>query len=258
MTMLLVSLGVLSAALVSACGDTPADPDIAAPAPVVAPTVHATYPHDSTAFTQGLVWDAGVLLEGTGIVGRSELRESNLASGEVARRTPLPPPHFGEGIAVQGGLVYQLTWRTGQVFVYDRATLALRDSLPLDREGWGITSDGTALWTSDGSDVLRIRDPATFAVRRTLTVVDGGRRITGLNELEWVRGELWANVYPSERIARIDPASGLVIAWIDIGPLYPRARRSDGEAVPNGIAWDRVGDRVFVTGKLWPVLFEIR
>ncbi len=259
MTLLATSFLVASATLIAACGDS--DGPVPVPpmsAPILAATVRASYPHDSTAFTQGLVWDSGVLLEGTGLVGRSEVRETALLTGAVGRRTPLPPPHFGEGIAVHGDLVYQLTWRTGRVFRYDRETLALRDSLVLEREGWGITSDGTQLWTSDGGSVLRVRDPNSFAVQRTLAVVDGARPVSGLNELEWVRGEIWANVYPTERLARIDPASGLVIAWIEVGALYPRSQRTDAEAIPNGIAWDRAGDRVFVTGKLWPVLFELQ
>jgi len=231
----------------------------AAPAaPVAGYRVVAAYPHDRRAFTQGLAWADGALYEGTGLKGRSELREVGLAAGRVRRRVALAPEHFGEGIAVLGDRVYQLTWRSGAAFVYDRATFALLETHAYRGEGWGLATDGARLVMSDGTDRLAFRDPATFAEVGAVGVRDGGEPVPYLNELEWVGGEVWANVWPTDRIARIDPATGRVVGWVDLAGLLPpeeRQRRRVG--VLNGIAHDPATGRLFVTGKRWPALFEV-
>ena len=234
-----------------------------APEPVVegAPAEPArvlrTFPHDPQAFTQGLVLYGDTLIESTGGRGLSTLRKVLLQSGEVVQRVPLDDRFFGEGAAVLGGTVYQLTWQENTGLVYDLATLRLTGTFRYEGEGWGLTSDGRSLVMSDGTDVLRYLDPASYAVTRTLSVTDAGQPVHFLNELEWVRGEIWANVWHQDRIARIDPGSGAVIGWIDLADLGPPVRDQNPEAVPNGIAYDEESGRLVVTGKLWPTLYEI-
>lgn len=242
-------------ALLPACG---ADGTQATNASAVGVEVVAQFPHDRSAYTQGLLWHDGALYEGTGLVGESSLRRVDLETGEVQKRVDLAGERFGEGIAVVGDRIYQLTWRDGIAFVYDLETFALLDSLGYEGEGWGLTYDGTHLIMSDGSDRLRFLDPATFEQIRSVRVTDDGAPLTSLNELEYIGGEVWANVYQSDYIVRIDPASGAVTGWLDLGGLLPRAERTGGVDVLNGIAWDPDSRRLFVTGKRWPYVFEVR
>jgi glutaminyl-peptide cyclotransferase len=240
-------------------GGCPGDDADGAPtgAPMSMPSVVRSYPHDPTAFTQGLVWHNGELLESTGRQGESSLRRVRLETGEVLQKIDLDRRYFAEGLAVLDGRAYQLTWQHGLAFVYDLAQFARVDSFTYTGEGWGLATDGSALILSDGSNVLRFIDPNGFVVSRSLEVTDGGQPVHQLNELEWVRGEIWANVWHDRRIARIDPQTGRVREWLDLSQVYPEAEAVDQEAVPNGIAWDDAGGRLFITGKLWPRLYEI-
>lgn len=215
-----------------------------------------SYPHDPLAYTQGLAFDHGVLFEGTGKYRESTLRRVELATGRVLQSVRLSNDAFGEGVAVWGGEVLQLTWRNQYGIVYDKSTLGERRRFRYNGEGWGLTHDGTHLIMSDGSSTLRFLDPKTFRVVRQLLVRSGGRRVASLNELEYVRGEILANIWYKDYIARISPASGEVLGWIDLDTLVPTGL--DREAVANGIAYDAENDRMFVTGKNWPQLFEIR
>jgi glutaminyl-peptide cyclotransferase len=220
--------------------------------------VVAEYPHDPQAFTQGLQWHEDRFFESTGQVGNSGIREVELATGRVIRKQPLEAPHFGEGMVILGNTLYQVTWTSGKAFTYDWRTFSRAAEFRYDGEGWGLTTDGTAVIMSNGSSTLVWRDPVTFEAQRALTVTDNGVPVQQLNELEWVKGEIWANVWMSDRIARIDPATGKVLGWIDLTGLLSNLDRTGKEDVLNGIAYDATRDRVFVTGKLWPKLFEIR
>ena len=218
------------------------------------------WPHDSLAYTQGLVVRDGVLLESTGLEGHSDLRSVDRTTGRMLQRALLPDSEFGEGIAAIGDRVYQLTWQSGRGRVYDARTLAVVDSFTYDGEGWGLASDDTLLYLSDGTSGVRVIDPNGFRVVRRIRVTEAGHGVHMLNELEWVRGELWANVYETTLVARIDPATGRVVGWIDLGRLLPEAQRDrlkDRGGVANGIAYDRATDRVLVTGKYWPYLFQL-
>ena len=218
--------------------------------------VTARFPHDPTAYTQGLLWADGVLFESTGRYGHSELRRVDLRSGRVLASRRLPDNRFGEGLALLNGRLYQLTWQSGVGYTYDAATLAPRDSFLYAGEGWGLTTDGTSLIMSDGSDSLRILSPTTFRVERILHVRYNGAPLYQLNELEFVHGELLANVYQSNWILRIDPATGLVRQSINFADLYTD-RPADAE-VMNGIAVAPDSGQLLLTGKLWPVMFEVR
>jgi glutaminyl-peptide cyclotransferase len=243
----------------TACpGDKPANGKEPEPtAGMSLPSVVKSYPHDPKAFTQGLVWHQGNLLESTGRNGESTLRRVRLETGEVLQRVDVPEQYFAEGLAVLGGSVYQLTWRDGQAFIYDTASFRQTGTFSYQGEGWGLATDGRSLILSDGSNQLRFISPADYTVQRVLAVTDGGQPVHQLNELEWVRGEIWANVWHDRRIARIDPQTGRVRQWVDLSQIYPEAESVDQEAVPNGIAWDEAGGRLFVTGKLWPRLYEV-
>lgn len=221
------------------------------------PSVAKTFPHDTKAFTQGLLFADGILFESTGLYGESTLRRVELATGKVLTKIDLAPEMFGEGLALLRGELFQLTWREGRCFVYDAATLAKKRELTYDTEGWGMTTDGEALIISDGTALLRFVDPRTFKTTRTLTVVDGHRALDHLNELEWVRGEIFANVWGVNAIARIDPRTGSVVGWIDLSNLPEPRREVAPDDVLNGIAYDRAGDRLFVTGKRWSQVFQI-
>ncbi len=215
------------------------------------------YPHDRAAFTQGLEYHDGDLYEGTGLNGKSSIRKVKLDTGEVVQRHPVPAEYFGEGITIWKDELIELTWRAGVAFVYDRATFERKRTLTYAGEGWGLTHDDRSLIMSDGTSALRFLDPATFAERRRITVADGGVPIPSLNELEYVKGEIYANVWQTDLIARIDPGSGRVLGWIDLKGILSPADAM-GADVMNGIAYDEAHDRLFVTGKLWPKLFEIR
>lgn len=226
-------------------------------APIVSAQAVNSYAHDPGAFTQGLVFHGGSLYESTGGHGTSSLRKVDLASGNVLQRVAVPEAYFAEGIALLGERLYQLTWQQGTAFVYDPATLKPMQSFSYRGEGWGLTTDGQSLILSDGTSVLQFLDPTTFQVTRRFTVMDGSNPVHLLNELEWVRGEIWANVWHRDQIARIHPETGRVVGWIDLAHLAPAIRAQNPEAVLNGIAFDEQTGRVFVTGKLWPVLYEI-
>lgn len=225
------------------------------PTPVYSYEVVNTYPHDRRAFTQGLVYRDGFLYESTGLRGRSSLRRVELESGRVLERRTLLPPYFAEGIAVLDERIYQLTWTSGVGFVYERESMKLVREFRHGIEGWGMTEDGVSLIVSDGSATLYFWDPDTLLETRRLTVRDRGVRVENLNELEYIDGEIYANIWMQERIARISPETGNVLSWIDLTGILEN--RSGQEDVLNGIAWDATGKRLFVTGKLWPKLFEI-
>lgn len=227
-------------------------------APVQGFRVVATYPHDITAFTQGLVYADGELFESTGLQGESTLRRVEIATGRVLQQLKVPEPYFAEGLALVGDALVQLTWQHRLGFVYDRKTFAKRRTFPYHTEGWGLAHDGAArLVMSDGSDTLTFLDPKTLAPGRTLKVTSGGAPVSQLNELEWVEGEIWANVWTTDRIVRIQPATGVVTGWINLDTLWPRSQRMPPADVMNGIAYDTAGKRIFVTGKKWPRLYQI-
>lgn len=248
-------LGVLMAAL--AC--VPANVAQRRPAPVHGYQIVATFPHDTTSFTQGLVFADGGLYESTGLQGESTLRRVDLTTGRTLQRLDVPAEYFAEGLALVGDELLQLTWQHRLGFVYDRKTFKQKRTFRYKTEGWGIAYDGTSrLVMSDGSDTLFFLDPRTLAVAKTLRVQDAGRPIGNLNELEWIEGEIWANVWMTDRIARISPNTGEVNAWIDLASLWPVPQRpSPSEQVLNGIAYDKATRRIFITGKKWPRLYQI-
>jgi glutamine cyclotransferase len=216
-----------------------------------------TYPHDRNAYTQGLLYLDGHLYESTGLRGRSSLRMVDLQTGHVLQNAPLPAEYFGEGLAAWGSTLVQLTWQSHTAFVYDRFSFNLLHTFNYKGEGWGLTQDGKDFILSDGSANLRFLNPTTFREVRHIVVKDQGQPVIQLNELEYVRGQIYANVWHTDRIARISPSTGKVLGWIDLSGLLPAGHASDPEAVLNGIAYDAAHDRLFVTGKLWPSLFEI-
>ena len=224
--------------------------------PMYGYTVVKAYPHDRDAFTQGLQYVDGVLYEGTGLNGRSSIRKVRLETGEVLQRRDVPEQYFGEGITIWKDDLYQLTWQSGVAFTYDRNTFAPKRTFKYSGEGWGLTHDGQSLIMSDGTDALRFLDPATFAERRRVRVTAVGQPVRELNELEYVKGEIFANVWNTDAVARINPANGQVTGWIDLTGLLSSRERASTEVL-NGIAYDAAGNRLFVTGKLWPRLFEI-
>jgi len=215
------------------------------------------YPHDPLAFTQGLVYDGSYLFESTGLYGRSSLRKVELATGRVLDQMRLPMTFFGEGVTLWENTLTQLTWKKGIGFIFTKDGFDLKGQFHYDTEGWGITNDGHFLIYSDGTATLRFLDPATFKIERSFDVVSRGRKVDNLNELEYVHGEIWANVFPTSWIVRISPLDGTAIGWIDCAELCARVRLCRDEAVLNGIAYDSWNDRIYVTGKLWPQLFEI-
>lgn len=217
-----------------------------------------TYPHDSQAFTQGLVFQDGQFLESTGLEHRSTLRRVEIETGKVLQKVDVPGFFFAEGLTLFGGKVYQLTWRGMKGFVYDPKTFEKTGEFKYEGEGWGLAHDADSLILSDGTDEIRFLDPNTYAVKRAISVTDAGRPVAELNELEYVRGEIYANVWHQNRVARIDPADGRVKGWIDLSGLLKPGDVTNEEAVLNGIAYDERGDRLFVTGKLWPKVFEIK
>ena len=219
--------------------------------------VHA-YPHDQQAFTQGIVYVDGHLYESTGIRGQSTLREEDLETGRILHMQLVSDKYFAEGLTDWKNTLIQLTWQAHTGFVYDRATFRLLRTFQYPGEGWGLTHDAKSLILSDGTATLRFLDPDTFKETRRITVTDRGKPVTQLNELEFVHGEIYSNVWHTDRIARISPATGRVLGWIDLKGLMPRDQLSNDEAVLNGIAYDAAHNRLFVTGKLWPKIFEIQ
>ncbi|MCP4715704.1 MAG: glutaminyl-peptide cyclotransferase [Deltaproteobacteria bacterium] len=217
--------------------------------------VIAEYPHDPDAFTQGLVFYDGHLYESTGLRGSSSIRKVDPTTGTVLQQHDLEDRYFGEGLTISDERIIQLTWTSCTGFVYDRETFDLQKQFSYNGEGWGLTHDGTHLIMSDGSAKLTFLDPVTFAPVASRTVHDAAVPVLRLNELEYVNGEVWANVWQTDRIVRIDPATGRVTGWIDLAGILQNSQNAD---VLNGIAYDTEQDRIFVTGKLWPSLFEIR
>ena len=239
-------VGWISASLV-ACGDRPHSE---------AYDVIARYPHDSAAYTQGLLWSDTTLYESTGTYGHSSIRRVDLKSGRILVSRMLPSDRFGEGLALLNGRLYQLTWKEGVAYTYDAATLAPRDSFRYAGEGWGLATDADTLVMSDGSDSLRFLSPADFRVQRVVHVKYNGAPLRQINELEFVNGEILANVYQTDWILRIDPSTGIVRETIDFGDLYPK--RPDFAEVMNGVSLSPDGKELLLTGKYWPVMFQVR
>ncbi len=261
-------LGVGPLLFGAACAPAASPPHPAESAPAaVAPVrvveslrVHviATHPHDATSYTQGLVWHAGRLYESTGQYGRSELRETDPATGAVLRRLALPGNVFGEGLALVGNRLLQLTWREGVAFSWQLESFAKLPEYRYAGEGWGLCHDGRRLIRSDGTDVLTIHDPTTFAETGRLPVRRSGQPVFALNELECVGADVFANVYQTDEIVRIEAETGAVTASIDASGLLTLEERRAGAEVLNGIAWNPEAKRLLITGKLWPKLFEVR
>ncbi|MBS1806879.1 MAG: glutaminyl-peptide cyclotransferase [Acidobacteria bacterium] len=242
---------------------TSSSPDkAAAEAPIYTYEVVNTYPHDRTSFTQGLVFDNGIFYESAGLNaahgGHSSLRKVELATGKVLKKIDVPEPYFAEGLALFGGKLFQLTWEDEKGFIYDAETFAAKGEFKYRGEGWGLTHDGKSLILSDGSHQLRFLDPETFQEQRRISIYDNNRRVEKLNELEYVKGEIFANIWQEDRIVRIDPKDGNILGWIDMRDLLKPEDENADTDVLNGIAYDAAQDRLFVTGKKWPKLFEIR
>jgi glutamine cyclotransferase len=252
---------VLAAGVMMIRDSTPA-PAVEASQQQAIPTwrysIVTSYPHDPAAFTQGLQYLNGFMYEGTGLNGRSSIRKVELKTGKVVQERALASQHFGEGITIWKNTLFQLTWQSGVAFVYDAATFAPKPTTFTYRgEGWGLTHDEARLIMSDGTSELRFLDPATFKELRRVKVMADGQPIVSLNELEYVKGEIFANIWQTDTIARINPQSGAVLGWIDMRGLLSARERTSTDVL-NGIAYDAATDRLFVTGKLWPRLFEIK
>jgi glutamine cyclotransferase len=243
-----------SASPPSAASSQPAAPD-----PVYYNyTVVHSFPHDRGAFTEGLVYWSGNLYESTGLNGQSTLREVDLDSGKVLRQIPLSSEYFGEGLTILGDKAYQLTWQTHVAFCYDVADFHLEKTFPYTPDGWGLTTDGQSLIASDGTSQIRFIDPATFAIQHTIDVTMLGQPVKELNELEYIKGEIYANIWQTNYVARIDPKTGRVLGVIDFTGLLSPADRAPDTDVLNGIAYDAEHDRLFVTGKKWPEIYEVK
>jgi glutaminyl-peptide cyclotransferase len=224
--------------------------------PVYAVSMVKAYPHDPQAFTEGLFYDDGQLYEGTGEVGTSGIRRTRLETGEIAGQADLPPPYFGEGIVPWKDRLYEVTWKDQTGFIYNRNDLSLRGTFQYKGEGWGMTHNDKAVILSDGTPTLKLLDPETMAQTGTISVTAGGCPVSNLNELEWIDGQIYANIWQTNLIARIDPASGKVMSFLDVTALGPHD--GDPDNVANGIAYDAAGKRIFVTGKRWPQLYEVK
>jgi glutamine cyclotransferase len=216
------------------------------------------YPHDPEAYTQGLVFHEGFFYEGTGLRGHSTIRKVELKTGKILKSYRLPPEYFGEGIAIFGNKLIQLTWQSHTGFIYDLQSFRLLGTFSYPTEGWGITCDGKHLIMSDGTAVLRFLEPQTYKIVKQIEVRDRGNIVPNINELEYIRGEIYANVWGTAYIVRISPRTGQVLGWIDLRGLYQYVSAGGKEDVLNGIAYDAKGNRLFVTGKYWPSIFEIR
>lgn len=264
----LLALGAAAMLALAACGRGAAEAASSIPplpADGAGTAAHYTYevvrswPHDRGAFTQGLLVRNGNLLESTGLNGRSSLREVELSTGRVLKQVPVSREYFAEGLTVIGDRAYQLTWQSQRGFVYDADTFRMLDTFTYEGEGWGLATDGRQLVLSDGTNRIRFLDPATFKVVRTIDVTLEGKPLDRLNELEWINGEIFANVWQTDNVVRIDPATGKVRGVIDFSGLLPRGEYIPGETdVLNGIAFDAANGRLLVTGKQWPKLYEVR
>ena len=238
---------------------SPVAPASAAGIPVYGYKIVHTYPHDVHAYTEGLFYEDGYLYESTGEIGTSTVRKLRLETGEVVQKLDTPAGYFGEGIVDAGTKLVQLTWQQGVAFVYDKASFTLLGGFRYPGEGWAFTRDATHIYMSDGTPTIRVLDPANFERTGSIEVTADGVPLQQINELEWVKGEIYANVWQTDRIARIDPKTGHVTGWIDLGGIVDKSHLADlGNDVLNGIAYDAAHDRLFVTGKRWPSLFEIR
>jgi glutaminyl-peptide cyclotransferase len=240
------------------CGSSPAghEQDDATPVPVLRVTALAEIPHDPTAYTEGLQSDGPALYESTGQVGQSQLRELDPKTGAVLRAVPLPPDFFGEGLAVVGDRIWQLTWHNGVAIEWDKTTFTQLRQVPMNGDGWGLCFDGKRLVRSDGTDQLRFHDPASFAETGSLSVTYQGKPFSGLNSLDCAAGQLWANVFQTDQVARIDPGTGKVIALANAVGLLDNVRRKNADVL-NGIA-DAGNGEFFLTGKYWPAMFRVR
>lgn len=226
--------------------------------PVDTYRVVAKFPHSISSYTEGFFYLDGLFYEGTGMIGRSALLAIDPATGQVRQRHDLPAQYFGEGIVDVGPDIYEWTWQSHIGFVIDRFTLQPVRQFTYTGEGWGMTRTATEIITSDGTATLRFRDPRTFKELRHIGVTDAGQPVQLLNELEYIHGEIYANVWHTNRIARISPSTGKVLRWLDLTGLLPASQMVDAESVLNGIAYDSKGDRLFVTGKQWPTIFQIK
>lgn len=257
--MLLIPLGI------SACSDIhevskgkPNAGDITSkPVPVYSHRIVNTYPHDTGAFTQGLVFEDGVIYEGTGLYGKSSLRKVDLETGSILEIYELPAQYFGEGVTVFEDIIVQLTWKSNLGFIYDKVNFEVLRDFTYESEGWGITHDGKRLIMSDGTSTLRFLDPKDFSTLGHIEVYNDSIPINKLNELEYINGYIYANIWPTDNIAIIDPQNGRVAGWIELSGLLESQNWSGPVDVLNGIAYDAANNRLFVTGKLWPWLFEI-
>ena len=250
-----MKLTALAASLVIALGGFTS----AIAAPIYGYKVVKSYPHDTGAFTEGLFLQGGFLYESTGLEGRSSIRKVDLQTGKVLLQRDIPTTYFGEGIIAWNGRLIELTWQNQIGFIYDLASFKPVGAFRYPGEGWALTHDGKRIIMSDGTPQLRFLDPTTLRETGRLTVTDNGRPLANLNELEWVKGEIYANIWQTDRIARIDPKTGKVVGWIDLsGLLDVRSSGPDRPDVLNGIAYDAAKDRLYVTGKFWPRLYEIK
>ena len=246
---------LLLAAMLAPLGCNAAD---ASKAPVDGYKIVAAYPHLTSSYTEGFFYRDGYFYEGTGREGRSAVLVEQPETGKILQRLDLPAQYFGEGIIDWGPNLYEWTWQSHVGFVYDRFSMRQLKQFTYTGEGWGMTRTSTELITSDGTSTLRFRDPESFQERRHIVVHDGAQKIEQLNELEYVKGEIYANVWYSDKIARISPRDGRVLGWIDLAGILPDGEKIDRDSVLNGIAYDAKQDRLFVTGKQWPKVFEIR
>ena len=226
--------------------------------PVERVEIVRVFPHDSRAFTEGLLYLDGRIYESTGMEGRSSIREVRLEDGKVTKQAVIPPQYFGEGLVNWGTKLISLTWQNGIGFIWDRATFRKLGEWRYPGEGWALTHNGREIIMSDGTPRLRFLDPATLKEKRSVTVTAAGKLVSRLNEIEYVKGDVLANIWMTDRIARIDPATGRVKAWIDLSALSAGVPKRTTDDVLNGIAYDAKGDRLFVTGKNWPRLYQIR
>ena len=217
-----------------------------------------SFDHQQSAYTQGLQFVDGVMWEGTGEYGSSRLQYTDMATGRVTVVATLPDNHFGEGITLLGDRIYQLTWQNGIMYIYDRKTLKKVDTKRYKGEGWGLTTDGQWLYMSDGTPDIRVLDPVTLEVKRRISVVCNGASLPYLNELEWIDGKIWANVYTLNQIVIINPENGIVEKVVNLEGLLPESEYTPTTDVLNGIAYDKESGRIFVTGKNWSKLFEIK
>ncbi|MDP4219711.1 MAG: glutaminyl-peptide cyclotransferase [Bacteroidota bacterium] len=228
------------------------------PAPLYTYEVVNTWHHDPDAFTQGLQYLDGELYESTGLNNHSSLRRVELTTGKVLQKIDIPGEYFAEGMTILGGKIYQLTYQTHIGFIYDQKTFKQLGSWHYEGEGWGLTNDGTYLIMSNGSNKISFLDPSSLAIVKTLEIFDEGFRVEDINELEYIKGEIYANIWRTDSVVRIDPVTGKVLGWINLAGLLMPQERTENVDVLNGIAYDEKGDRIFVTGKQWPKLFEIK